>query len=141
MSNFNYAVSTVFNVNMTTFMANYLSFLQQVASSAGVAVRNVAIKSITLGSVVANLQITSFSPAGSAAATANQNSLNNLLTSGNIAGMPVTSFTLSTNGGTNTPDSGSSGLSTTTIIILAVCIPGGVLRTYLPIQSSGWESS
>ena len=132
MSNFNYVVNAVFGVTLATFQANYLSFLKQIASSAGVGVRNVLVKSINSGSVVVNMQITSFSAPGSATAIANQNNLNNLLASGNIAGMPVSSFTLTTNGGTNTPtDTGSSGLSTTTIIILAVCIPGGVLCTLL----------
>jgi len=128
MSSFNYAVTAIFAVNLTTFMNNYLTSLKQIASSAGVGVTNLIVLSITSGSVVVNMQITSFSPAGSSAATTNQNNLNNLLASGNIGNMPVSSFTLTTNGGTNSNT--DSGLSTTTIIILAVCIPGGILRTF-----------
>lgn len=133
ISDFNFAINAVFAVTLATFQANYNSFLQQIADSAGVKIRNILIKSISSGSVVVNMQVTSLNPAGSAAAVASQNNLNNLLTSGNIAGMTVSSFTLSTNGGTNGGDDDGSGLSTTTIIILAVCIPGGVLCKYVLI--------
>jgi hypothetical protein len=130
LSNFNYAVSVTFSVSLAQFQTNYLGFLNQMAASAGVAVNNIIINSIVAGSVIVDMSVTSFASPGSSDAINNQNNMNNLLNSGNINNMQVSTTSLSTVGGSNTVD---SGLSQTTIIILAVVIPVGVLRTYLSI--------
>ena len=79
------------------------------------------------------MAITSNDAAGSNGAVTAQNNIENLVNSGSISGMSVTSRTLTTDGGSNDVDD-SSGLSKTTIILLAVLIPVGVLRTNFVIQ-------
>jgi hypothetical protein len=131
LSQFNYAVQCVFGVTLATFQNNYLSFLNSAASAAGVSVRNIAVQSITSGSVVVSLQVSSFTAPGSTQSVQAQNNLNQLLNNGSIAGMLVTSFSLATVGGSNSNGSSSGpGLPQTTIIILAVVIPLGVVRTH-----------
>lgn len=129
LSSFNYQVSVVFAVTLADFANNYLGFMNQLASAAGVGINNIVIMSITQGSVSVNAAITSFNAPGSTQAVADQNNLNNLINSGTVNNMPVSSAALTTAGGSN--DNSSSGLSTTTIILLAVLIPVGVLCTFL----------
>jgi len=89
------------------------------------------VSSITEGSVVAQLLITSYNDPGSAAAISDEMRLTALLRSGTLGNMPISTYTLSTNGGSNDApsngDSGSNsdnpargGLSTTTIIVIAI---------------------
>ena len=127
LSQFNYVIQCVFSVTLAEFQSNYLGFLQQASAAAGVAIKNIVVVSITSGSVITNLQVTSFNAPGSSAAIQDQTNLNTLLSRGNIANMPVSSFALSTEGGSNTipPAEDDGGLSTTTIIILATVIPIG----------------
>jgi hypothetical protein len=130
ISNFNFLVSVVFNVDLKVFENNYLSFMNQVASAAGVTINEITVLSIVSGSVTINMAVTSPNPPGSQGAINAQNNLNNLIQSGSTAsGMPITSSTLTTEGGSN--DNGGSGLSTTDIILMAVLIPVGVLRTFI----------
>ena len=137
ISNFNYQVLTVLGVNLTQFQPNYIIFLNQLAEAAGVSVQNLVIPSITTGSVNLLARITSNFPPGSSNAINSQNSINSLLSSGNVGNMAVASFSVTTNGGSNdNGNNGGGGLSTTTIIILATVIPIGTLRTYPSIQSS-----
>lgn len=125
LSNFNYRVSVVLDATLAQFQNNYLKFINQIAQAANVAVNQIVILSITQGSINVNMAVTSLDAPGSNAAVNNQNSLQNLVNSGSIGNMTVTSSTLTTAGGSNTDN--SSGLSTTTIILLAVLIPVGVL--------------
>lgn len=129
LSSFNFQVNVVLGVTMAQFQANYFSFLSQLATAAQTTIQNIVIISLSTGSVIVNMSIsTPFGPTSSQAGTINSN-LNTLLGSNNIANMPVTSYNVVTNGGTLP----SGGLSTTTIIILATVIPIGVLRTFVII--------
>ena len=76
------------------------------------------------------MSITSSNPSGSNAAQTILDNLNGLFNSGTIAGMKITSFTVTTEGGDGGDD---GGLSKTTIIILATVIPIGTLRTFYVI--------
>jgi len=129
ITNFNYQVNIVLNTILSTFQNNYLSFLNAIATAAGVTVQNIVVQSIMNGSVNVTMQVSSDAVAGSNSAITSQNNLNTILTSGTtIANMGITSSSITTNGGTNdNGSSGSSGLSTTTIIILATVIPIGTL--------------
>lgn len=127
-SNFNFQVQTTLGVSLSVFTSNYVNFLNQIASAAGVTVNNIVILSIVSGSVTVNMLVNSNSAPGSSGATDSLNNLNNLLKNGSsIANMGITSTTITTNGDTS---DNSGGLSTTTIIILATVIPIGVLCTY-----------
>ena len=132
VSSFNFQVNVVFGVNLQTFQQNYFNFINQLANAAQVTHQNILIQSITAGSVSVNSLVNAnYSPSSNQAANINQN-LNNLFTS-NSLGMPITSYSVTTNGGTiPTPDDGG-GLPTSTIIILAVCIPVGTLCNYISI--------
>jgi hypothetical protein len=110
------------------FNSKYFSFLTAIITSAGVNMDDIVILSIVSGSVNVSMLVSSTSVAGSNSAITTQDNIQALLGSGSIGGMTVTKSTLTTNGGTNGND--SSGLSTTTIIILATVIPIGTLCNY-----------
>ncbi len=163
VSSFNFQVNVVFGVTLQAFQQNYFSFINQLASAAQVSAQNILVQSITLSSVnfvnlvnanygpssnqaltvnqnsvnVVTLVNANYSPSSNQASTVNQN-LNNLFAGNSIAGMPVTSHNVVTNGGTipptpptpPNPDNGG-GLPTSTIIILAVCIPVGTLCNFI----------
>lgn len=138
VSAFNFQVQAVLNADASTFNQNYFAFLTAVASAAQVPLSAVAVLSVVYGSVTVTLLVsTSYAPA-SPAAVAQQSALKSALT-GSIAGMPVQSASVSTNGGSNgddSDDSGSGGLSKTAIIIIAVFVPVIAIRTPSPTQSS-----
>lgn len=93
----------------------------------------ILVVSINYGSVAVVLQASTTDAPGSQGAIDQENNLNTLLSSSNgVGGMSVSSSSVTTNGGSNN-NGGDSGLSRTTIIILAVCIPCGVLCTYFMI--------
>ena len=141
ISSFNYQVNVLLNVNMQTFQDNYLGFMNQVASAAGVPLNAITVLSITSGSVSINLVVNSPNAPGSQAAVNAQNNLTNLLQSGGtVNSMPVVSSALTTQGGTNNGgnnggnsggnnggNSSSGGLSQTDVILMAVLIPTFVL--------------
>jgi hypothetical protein len=163
VSSFNFQVNVVFGVTLQAFQQNYFSFINQLASAAQVSAQNILVQSITLSSVnfvnlvnanygpssnqaltvnqnsvnVVTLVNANYSPSSNQASTVNQN-LNNLFAGNSIAGMPVVSHNVVTNGGTipptpptpPNPDNGG-GLPTSTIIILAVCIPVGTLCNFI----------
>jgi hypothetical protein len=117
----------VFGVTLQIFQANYFSFISQLASAAQVTVQNILVQSITNGSVSVNTLVNAnYAPTSNQASTVNQN-INNLFSSNSVAGMSVTSYSINTNGG-SIP---SGGLPTSTIIILAVCIPVGTLCSFI----------
>ena len=121
----------VFDVTLEDFQQNYFSYISQLAAAAQVSVQNILVQSISNGSVTVNTLVNAnYAPSSNQASTVNQN-INNLFTSNNVAGMAVTSYSVTTNGGSIPVPSG--GLPTSTIIILAVCIPVGTLRTFLII--------
>lgn len=127
LSNFNYLVTVSFPVTLAVFQENYLSFLNAIATAAGVAFNEIVIVKITNGSVNVEVAVTSTAAAGSNAAIDTENAIRNAVSSGqSFGGMTVQTSTVSTQGGSNTNDD-SSGLSTTAIILLAVLIPVGVL--------------
>jgi Rod binding domain-containing protein len=128
MSTFNYQVNCVFAANITfaTFYQNYYSFISQVATAAGVGINQVLVQNITNGSVIVNMQIVSQTSPGSSNSVNAQNNLNTLF-KGPVAGMAVSSSTITPNAN-NSPS--SSGLSDTTIIILATVIPIGTLCNF-----------
>lgn len=125
-SNFNFQVSITLGVTIQVFTSNYVAFMNQIASAAGVTVNNIVVLSIVSGSVSVNMLVNSDSAPGSVGATNALNNLNSVLKAGgSIANMGVASSTITTNG--DNSDNSGGGLSTTTIIILAVVIPVGVL--------------
>lgn len=124
ISNFNFAVTCSLSVTMQAFQTNYLFFLSQLAAAANVKTNDIQILSVTSGSVNIAMTISCPYPAGSSEAQNMQNSINSLLSSGNVANMPVSNYEISTNGGSN---SSSGGMATSTMIILATVIPIGVL--------------
>ena len=129
LSNFKFVVRVVLNATLAQFQANYFNFVTAIANQAGVAFSDIVITSITSGSIIIDMDISSNNPSGSNEANTIQNNINNLLATGTIANMQVTSFTVATDGATNNDDDG--GLSRTTIIILATVIPIGTLRKHL----------
>ena len=134
LSRFNYVIQCVFNVNLAQFQSNYLGFLKAISQAAGVGINNLVVQSIQEGSVITNLQVSSFSTPGSTPAIQEQNDLNTLINSGSIANMPLSSSALSTEGGSNDiPTEDDDGLSTTTVIILATVIPLGAICKYMNI--------
>jgi hypothetical protein len=92
------------------------------------------VNSIVEGSVLVDMLITSYNDAGSSGAIGDENKLTALLNSGTVGNMPVSTYRLVTNGGSNNiPSNGDSNndsspadrgqLSTTVTIVLAVTIP------------------
>jgi len=131
VSTFNYQINVVFSVTVAQFISQYSNFLNQVTNAMGSLVNNIAVLSIVYGSATVTLQAsTNFAP-GSSGAVTQQNNLNNLFGNSNgVAGMPVSTFSVNTNGGSN---GGSGGIDSTTVTILAVCIPVGVVRKFKSI--------
>ena len=68
-------VDITFDVNITQFRNNYITFLNQIANAVNVAVNNIVILSITSGSVKVNMAVSSLKAAGSNDAVSEQNSL------------------------------------------------------------------
>ena len=131
ISNFNYQMKMVLATNITIFNPKYLSFLTSIASSISTSINNIAVLSIVNGSVTVTMLITSTNSPSSNGAITEQNNLNGFKNGGSIAGMSITSNTVTTNGGTNNDSNdSSSGLSQTTIIILATVIPIGTLCNF-----------
>ena len=130
VSNFNYQLSVVLGVTTSVFNEKYLDFVSDVASSLSTTIDKISILSLRYGSVAVVLQASTTNTPNSQAAINQQNALTNAANSGSLGGMTVTSSSVTTNGGSNSSgsDDDDSGLSRTTIIILAVCIPCGVLR-------------
>lgn len=63
MSNFNFGISIVLGVNLTTFYANYAAFLTSLASNVGSNnVNSVTMTTIATGSVVVNANLNTNSP-------------------------------------------------------------------------------
>jgi hypothetical protein len=114
----------------STFNINYLAFLTAIANSISTNINNIAVLSIVNSSVSVTMLITSANSPSSNGAITEQNNLNSFKNGGTIAGMSITSNTITTNGGTNNNSDSDSGLSQTTIIILATVIPIGTLRKY-----------
>ena len=132
ISNFNFLVSITFNVDLATFQNNFVIMLNQIANISGVSVNQITILSIVQGSVTVNMAITSPNAANSNAANTVETNLDNALKVGNnFGGMSVAKSSVTTEGNPSpTPDDGGSGLSRTTIILLATLIPIGVLCTF-----------
>lgn len=63
MSNFNFGISIILGVNLTTFYANYAAFLTALASNVGSNnVNSVTMTTIVSGSVVVNANLNTNSP-------------------------------------------------------------------------------
>ena len=143
MSAFNFQVQAVLNTDSSTFNQNYFAFLNAIASAAQVPLGAVTVLSVVYGSVTVTLLVSTSNAPASPAAIAQQSALQSALT-GSIAGMPVQSASVSTNGGSNDSDdnddddngSSSGGLSKTAIIIIAVFVPVIAIRTPSLTQSS-----
>jgi hypothetical protein len=132
VSNFNFQTFVVLETNSTIFNQNYLSFLQTISTNMGLTIYAITVLSISYGSVNVTLQVSTTANPGSSAAITQQNALITTLASNNtVANMRIASSTITTNGGSN--DNSNSGLSQTTIIILATVIPIGTLCNYLSI--------
>jgi hypothetical protein len=109
--------------------------MNNIAQAAGVTINEITVLSIVSGSVTVNMAVTSPNAPGSQGAINAQNNINSQIQSGSTAsGMPITSSSLTTAGGSN--GSGSGGLSKTDIILMAALIPVAVIRIFIFIQSS-----
>ena len=134
LSNFNYQIVVTFVGNTTNLDVNsQLSlFVQSIANAANVSASSVTIINIVYASIQITAVISTTLTPGSQAAIDQQNSIQSQVTTGStLGGLQVASTTLSTNGGSNS--SGSSGISRTSVIILAVVIPVGTLCNYIII--------
>ena len=130
LSNFNFQVVTVFGVNLTTFQANYLLYINQLAVASNTTIQNILVQSITTGSVTITTLISTNNTLPNSTLAANiSNQLNAFLSTSNVANMNVQSHTVSTNGG-SIPDNGGGGISSSTVLILAIVIPVGCLCTF-----------
>lgn len=133
VTNFNFGVQVVLGATSTVFYQNYLAFLKQIANSIGQSIDVLTVGSLKFGSSTVNLKVSTTAAPGSSAAMQQQNQIQGAVT-GSIANMPVTKSSV-TSTAPNTPASSTdSGLSQTTIIILATVIPIGTLRTRPFIQ-------
>ena len=86
LSNFNYLVTVSFPVTLAIFQENYLSFLNAIVTASGVGINEIAILSITNGSVNVNLAVSSTAAAGSNAAIDTENAIKNAVNSGQSFG-------------------------------------------------------
>jgi hypothetical protein len=132
VTNFNFGVQVVLGATSTVFYQNYLAFLKDIATSIGQSIDVLTVGSLKFGSSTVNLKVSTTAAPGSSAAIQQQNQIQGAVT-GNIAGMPVTKSSV-TSTASNAPANSDTGLSQTTIIILATVIPIGTLRTYPFIQ-------
>lgn len=134
ISNFNVRASAVLSSATTpaNFNDQLSSFLQSIANSAGVSINAITILSINYGSITIDFVVSTSAEPGSTAAVNLQNSVTNTLSSGSVGGLSVTSSSVSNSVGSST-NNGESGLSRTTIIILATVIPIGTLCTFFII--------
>lgn len=125
MSNFNFGFNIVLGVNLTTFYANYASFLSSLSSAVDSSnVNSVTMSSIVLGSVVVNGNLNTNSQSDSNQAATQYDSLTSMLASGNsIGGMPVQSSSVSVNGGSIIKPQSGPNLA----LILGITIPIGVI--------------
>lgn len=125
VTNFNFGLSIVLGVNLTTFYANYANFLTSLSSAVGSTNFNtVTMVTLAVGSVVVNGNLNTNAPSNSNQASTQYDSLTSMLASGNsIAGMPVQSSTVSVNGGTIVKPEPGPNLA----LILGITIPIGVI--------------
>ena len=75
-----------FPVTLAIFQENYLSFLNAIVTASGVGINEIAILSITNGSVNVNLAVSSTAAAGSNAAIDTENAIKNAVNSGQSFG-------------------------------------------------------
>lgn len=129
VSNFNFGVKIVLSVTLENFYENYqgfLLFLANIVSSTNV--NSITVNSIIQGSTIADVQLTTNAESGSNEASNEYSDLSNSVSSGgDIAGMSIESSEVSVNGGEILEESYSPNLA----LILGICIPAGVIRTYL----------
>ena len=134
-------MNIVFQATTSVFNTNYLNFLNTFAIAINRTIDDIAIIGLKYGSVQATIQIDSVAAAGTQASINEENAIRGALSSNSIANMQVSSSTVTTNGGSNSGSGDDdTGLSRTTIIILAVCIPCGVLSKFAFTQLS-WPLS
>ena len=128
LQTFTFPFNVTLNTQMTIFNTNYLGFFNYLVSSLGSSSPNtnsINIISITTGSVIVNGQAAPSAPTGTQQANNQFNTFANALAqNNNIAGMSVSSSTVTVTGGSIDFDTGSNHLA----VILGVCIPVGVIR-------------
>lgn len=128
LQTFTFPFNVTLNTAMTNFNLNYIAFFNYLVTSLGSSSPTpnaINILSITTGSVIVNGQAAPSAPTGTQTANNQFNSFANALAqNNNIAGMPVTSSTVTVTGGSIDYDTGSNHLA----VILGVCIPVGVIR-------------
>jgi hypothetical protein len=134
LSSFNFQIVTVFGVNLNIFQANYLSYLNQLANAANTNIQNIIIFSITsntIGSVTVNSIIsTNNLTANSTEASTINSNLKSLFASKKIV-MPISSYSITTNGGSIPSDNDST--SSHSILIVAIVVPVACLGTFFSI--------
>lgn len=128
VSTFNFGFTVTLNTNLTFFYENYAKFLNSIGNDVGNNnVNVVTMNGINSGSVIANGNVTTTVSSNSNQATNQYNSLQNTFLSGNsIGGMPITSSSLSVNGGSIIQPSTGPNLA----LILGITIPLGILSNF-----------
>lgn len=124
ISNFRFAFMVSLNTNLTTFYDNYYSFLLALmAPLSSTALLPVSISSIVASSVNVTGSISTTQQSGSNGVATQYYGVQDVLKSSSIAGMPILSSTLISEGG----DIPAEGGVNTLAIILGVCIPVGII--------------
>jgi hypothetical protein len=123
VSKFNFQVKCTLNVDFITFNQNYYDFINAVAKAAKIALNTLTMLSVKSGSVIAVFLVNSQYTPASNEAVSQQDAIQKSL-SGKVAGMQVSSTSVTTNGGSNIP-ADDSGDDNTLIIVLAIVIPVG----------------
>ena len=113
----------VLAVDAATFTANYYQFILAVANAINQHTRTILVKSITYSSADVQMDVSTDFSDGSANANNQQNSLNSLFNSGNVAGMSVASSSVTNNGNTNNNNNSSSDDDDNTTLIIAIVVP------------------
>lgn len=131
---FRFTVGMTLAVDLAYFEANYILMIESLAGAMGITDTNaITVEGIREGSVIADISAAPTGAPGSAEASQQLSMLNNLLKSGNIAGMKVAELSITVDG-TSEPlaqlPSEEESKTNVLAIVLGICIPIGVLSNY-----------
>ena len=87
ISSFTFQIRTTFTATISSFEQSYLTLLNEIISAASVSIHNLAILSLTEGSVILHMSVNSFNAPGSIAAVAAETNLINLFSGTTLAGL------------------------------------------------------
>ena len=126
VSDFNFGATVVLQVQPSSFVQNYYSFLFNISNAVSQQINTITINSIQYGSATVNLVVSTTNAPGSSAASTQQTNLQNAIAANKtVGGMQVVSSSLILNGA---PSSSSSNQS---VLIIAIVVPIASLSTFL----------